>query len=153
MRQPPSASSARTCIARRASSASSVRQEWSCHESRQRSCHENDDAWRPRAVDPPVGAGAAGAQTPPAEERPPFQIGPVGVRPRLVITNLGVDNNVFNESENPKSDFTFTTSPELVLSLDPGRVKLTSTAGTDLVYYKEYTSERSVSRRFRSEEH
>lgn len=95
-----------------------------------------------------LGTGAAGAQTSSAEDRPPLQIGPVGVRPRLVLTNVGVDNNVFNESENPKSDFTFTASPDVELSLNPGRLKFTSMAGTDFVYFKEYTSERSVNRRF-----
>lgn len=94
-------------------------------------------------------AAPAGAQQAPAEpDRAPLTIGPLEIRPRLVFSNVGVDNNVFNEHENPKSDFTATISPDLELTLRPGPLRLTYLSGTDLVYYRTYTSERSTGRRF-----
>jgi hypothetical protein len=64
---------------------------------------------------------ATGQVVPVEPETPAMTIGPVEVRPRIVFANVGVDNNVFNEFENPKSDFTATISPDLDLSIRPGR--------------------------------
>jgi hypothetical protein len=81
-------------------------------------------------------------------DRPAFKFGALELRPRLVVSNVGVDNNVFNEHENPKSDFTFTASPDLELDFNPGRVKLSYQTGSDFVYFSTYDTERSVNRRF-----
>lgn len=77
------------------------------------------------------------------EDRPSLKVGPVEFRPRLLFSNVGVDNNVFNEHTNPKRDFTFTASPDLQISVHPDRLKLTYTSGADFVYFRKYTSERS----------
>jgi hypothetical protein len=87
----------------------------------------------------------AAAQAP-ADEQSPVQIGPVGVRPRVAITNFGVDSNVFNDARDPKQDFTFTASPNVELVVRPGRLRVLSTVGTDFVYYQKYSRERSVNR-------
>jgi hypothetical protein len=93
--------------------------------------------------------GAAGAQTPADDpERPAIKFGPLEVRPRLVFSNVGVDNNVFNERENPKSDFTLTVKPEVELAVNPGRLRLTYLSGTELVYFRKYKDERSANRSF-----
>ena len=83
----------------------------------------------------------ASAQSDP--ERPSLELGPFEFRPRLVFKDVGVDNNVFNEHTNPKSDFTATASPDLEISTHPGRLKLTYSSGTDFVYFHKYTTERS----------
>ena len=93
---------------------------------------------------PPAGAYA---QSPDAE-RPSLRLGPVELKPRLALTNVGFDNNVFNESTDPKRDFTFVASPDLEVSVQPGRLRLAFTTGTEFVYFREYTSERSVNRNF-----
>lgn len=93
-------------------------------------------------------ATAAAQVTPPEPEPAMLTIGPVEVRPRLVFSNVGVDNNVFNEFENPKSDFTATFSPDLDLAVRPGPLRLSFQTGTDIVYYHRYDSERSTARRF-----
>ena len=94
-------------------------------------------------------AASAAAQPPPpaAEDRPTLKIGPLEVRPRLVFSNIGFDNNVFNEPENPKRDFTATVSPDLTLSVRTGFLRLSYLSGTDLVYFRQYKEERSTSRR------
>ena len=72
--------------------------------------------------------------------------GRFALRPTLALTNLGVDDNVFNESDqaNPKHDFTTTVTPATDLWLRLGRAWLKGTVKEDLVYYQRYASERSV---------
>jgi hypothetical protein len=81
-----------------------------------------------------------------ADERPTLRLGPFEIRPRLLFTNIGVDNNVFNEAENPKQDFTFVAQPDAELSVRPGRARLAWVTGAEFVYYHRYRTERSVNR-------
>lgn len=82
------------------------------------------------------------------EERPTVKIGPLELRPRLLFSNIGIDTNVFNEATDPKSDFTATVTPDLGVSMHPGRLTVASTTGSEFVYFKKYTGERSVNRNF-----
>src|SRR5687767_14473943 len=54
----------------------------------------------------------AGAQTYPAPPDPAetarVRVGPVSVRPSIIVRDVGVDSNVFNESGAPKEDFSLT---------------------------------------------
>jgi hypothetical protein len=91
----------------------------------------------------------AAAQPPPeapADQRPTYTVGPVAVRPRLLFNNIGVDDNVFNERENPKSDWTFSAQPDVEFSLRPGRARLVWLSGAEFVYYRRYETERSINR-------
>jgi len=72
-------------------------------------------------------------------------IGPVYLTPRLDLSNLGVDTNVFNESVHPKRDFTFTVTPSVeAWMVFARRATVKATAKVDLVYFRTYASERSV---------
>ena len=93
-------------------------------------------------VSPP---SLARAQSP-DPERPSIRLGPFEFKPRLAFTNIGVDYNVFNEKTNPRRDFTFTAIPDLEVSLHPGRLHVAYNTGTEFVYFREYTSERSLNR-------
>ena len=97
-----------------------------------------------------VGAPASVAAQPPpeapADQRPTYTLGPVAIRPRLLFNNIGVDNNVFNEHENPKSDWTFAAQPDVEFSLRPGRARLVWLSGAEFVYFHRYDTERSVNR-------
>jgi hypothetical protein len=98
-----------------------------------------------------VHAAPARAQSPvepPADERPTITIGPVELRPRFRLANIGVDSNVFNDWDAPKSDFTLTVAPDVEVGLEPGRVRMTFGAGTEFVYFKQYESERSTNHSF-----
>jgi putative beta-barrel porin BBP2 len=75
-------------------------------------------------------------------------IGPFYITPTLVMRDLGVDDNVFNDAEDRKSDFTFTLTPKADIAVPFARwLLLTSTVAADFVYYREYSSERSASPR------
>lgn len=104
----------------------------------------------------PINAAAQIPVLPPAtagstqtidEVRKSYQIhsGPFYVNPALLLKELGMDTNVFNEAVEPKSDFTFTVTPEADIAVPLARRGLLRmTVGTDIVYYAKYDSERSV---------
>jgi hypothetical protein len=77
-------------------------------------------------------------------ERARLQVGPLGLTPSIALTNFGVDTNVFNQFDEPRSDFTFTVSPQLDAWLRAGRWRLRVASRSDMVYFRHYTSERSI---------
>jgi len=92
------------------------------------------------------------AQPPPSEDetRPTLKIGPVELWPTVVFRNIGVDNNVFNDAESPKQDFTLTVAPNLEAVVRPDWMRLSYTALSEFVYFAKNKSERSVNRGFQS---
>lgn len=74
----------------------------------------------------------------------PIRIGVLGIGPRISLSNLGVDTNVFNAVDAAQRDFTFTLSPATDVWLRTGRGLLTLSGGVELVYFQEFATERSV---------
>lgn len=74
----------------------------------------------------------------------PIRIGPVGLSPTLTITNFGIDDNVFNDPDNPERDFTMTVTPRVQARLRNGRTLWSGALSTGLVYYKKFDDERSI---------
>ena len=71
--------------------------------------------------------------------------GPFYVSPAVLLKELGVDTNVFNEAGDPRQDFTFTATPQADLAIPIARRGLVRTlVGSDFVYYQKYETERSV---------
>jgi hypothetical protein len=71
-------------------------------------------------------------------------IGPIYATPALAVQEFGVDTNVFNNVEE-KNDFTFTIVPRATMWIPfARRALLTTAAGTDVVYFQKYRSERSI---------
>jgi Putative beta-barrel porin 2 len=89
---------------------------------------------------------AANAQTQGSDplENATIRVGPVGINPTIVVRDIGVDNNVFNDHSDPKSDFTFTLTPRAEVLFRPRRLKVTYTTAVDYVYFQKYTSERGT---------
>ena len=75
------------------------------------------------------------------------RLGPLWLNPTVALTNLGVDQNVFNEPEdrNPKSDFTFTLTPATDLWLRVGSTWVVGKIVEDVNWYQQYSSERNAS--------
>src|SRR5436190_6757595 len=88
----------------------------------------------------------AAAQRPGADplETATIRVGPVGINPTVVVRDLGVDNNVFNDNSDPKSDFTLTITPRAEVLFRPRRLHVTYTTAVDYVYYRRYASERGT---------
>lgn len=89
-----------------------------------------------------AGADPATAQTPPEASR--FRLGPLGLEPRVSLTNVGIDTNVLNDADNPRKDFTLTFVPELGSSLRAGRTLLTGRSGAEVLYFAKTSSQRSI---------
>jgi hypothetical protein len=73
-------------------------------------------------------------------------MGPLYVNPKIGLTNIGVDNNVFNvpDNANPQSDFTMTVTPAADTWLRFGSTWIDTAVREDLVYYQKFASERSA---------
>ena len=86
---------------------------------------------------------ASAGQDPPV---PPgtVTLGPIRLTPSLIVKDMGVDDNVFNESVDPKRDFTFTVTPRADVLFRMRRLRLTYVTVTDYVYYRKYRSERGI---------
>lgn len=89
------------------------------------------------------------AQPPPNDPvaEAPIRLGVVGLAPRIALSNLGVDTNVFNSPFDPQRDFTMTGTPSIDVWLRTRRGLLSAHAGVDLVYFNRFASERSVNPR------
>ena len=72
--------------------------------------------------------------------------GPLRVNPTFALTNIGVDGNVFNaaDANHPQSDFTATLTPGADAWFRAGRSVVAVSAREDLVYYREFATERSI---------
>jgi hypothetical protein len=72
-------------------------------------------------------------------------LGPFYVTPKIALREFGIDSNVFNEAGEPQSDFTATLTPSADIWIPVARrVLLQTTAGSDLVWYQNFESERSI---------
>lgn len=72
-----------------------------------------------------------------------FRFGPLRFTPSLVVSNLGTDDNVFNESENQRKDTTAAVGPATDLWLRLGRARLSGKTSGQYLYFKEYKNQRS----------
>jgi hypothetical protein len=88
-----------------------------------------------------LSVAAAGAQTRP-EGR--FQTGSMSWTPTLTLRDAGVDTNVFDEARNPKSDTVAILSPAVQGYLQSGLWAVDFGGNVDFVYFRRYTSERSI---------
>lgn len=94
-------------------------------------------------------ADPAAAQQDPNQPRPAMKFGPVELWPRMAMRNIGVDNNVYNDSENPVRDFTATIAPTLDVVFKPGdRLRVSYLTITEFVWFQKEKSERSSNRGF-----
>ena len=97
---------------------------------------DRDFPVRPRLLEQP--------QLPDPEGQGRFHLGFIRFTPSIVLTNLGVDTNVFNELDDPKDDFTVTFGPKAEFwSRLASRGRIYGSVGVDYQYFQEYDSQRS----------
>jgi hypothetical protein len=73
-----------------------------------------------------------------------IRLGPLRLAPGLTIREIGTDDNVFNESVDPKSDFVMAGTPDVSVFTRLRFVQISAYAGSDMQYYRTYESERSI---------
>jgi hypothetical protein len=95
-----------------------------------------------------AGIATLSAQSSPADGAATARarFGPLSLNPTLALTDAGVDDNVFNQSDvdHPRRDFTTTITPQTAFWLHLGRAWVTGNVKEDFVYYQTYASERSA---------
>jgi hypothetical protein len=63
--------------------------------------------------------------------------------PWIAVSNVGTDNNVFNESENPRRDTTAAVGPATNFWLRMGRSRLSGRVSGQYLYFKEFENQRA----------
>lgn len=76
-----------------------------------------------------------------------WRFGPLAVTPRVELENLGWDSNVFNDTVDPKSDFTTTVSAPIDWWLRLGRARLHGVDTFEGVYFATYTKQGGFNQR------
>ena len=90
-----------------------------------------------------AGSPAAAQQPEDAFESARFRLGPVRLTPGLRLTSLGVDSNIFNEADDPKSDTTAAIGPGVEIWMRPFGTRLSGKFGGQYLYFKEFDNQRS----------
>jgi hypothetical protein len=74
------------------------------------------------------------------------RLGPLSLNPRIGLTNVGVDTNVYFEDEplTPERDLTMTVTAQSDYFMRMGRTWVVGNVREDLVWYKDFDSERSI---------
>lgn len=75
-----------------------------------------------------------------------FHFGPIRFTPYVVIKDLGVDTNVYNESDskNPKKDTTFNVGPGVNYWFKLGRARIAATSDLTYTWFRIYDDQRSL---------
>ena len=73
-----------------------------------------------------------------------FRVGPLAFTPSVLLKNLGWDDNVFNDVEDPKKDFTLTAGGLVNWWIRAGDMRLVGTDSIDGIYFATYASQRAV---------
>jgi hypothetical protein len=95
-------------------------------------------------------ARSSSAQTPEAPVEPsvapPVQLGPVSLRPAVILREVGYDSNVLHESHEGEADFTATLGARLDVGLKARLVQATYTTLYEYVYFEKFEDERGSNR-------
>jgi hypothetical protein len=94
--------------------------------------------------------GTVAAQTYPAPPDPSegarVRMGPISVRPALIVRDVGVDSNVFNESGTPQEDFSATAGAKVDVGLRVNRMVASYKSTYEYIYFEKFTAERGSNR-------
>jgi hypothetical protein len=90
-----------------------------------------------------VAAPVRGQDAAAPEEAARFRFGPIRFTPVLTISNVGVDTNVFNEADDPKTDTTAVFGPRGDYWVKLGRARVIGESRIDYFFFRQYDSQRS----------
>jgi hypothetical protein len=78
-----------------------------------------------------------------------INVGRVRVAPGITVREMGWDSNVFDEGENPKTDYVASVAPDLSMFTRLRFLRVAAYGSGDFRYFKTYARERSVGYLFR----
>jgi hypothetical protein len=73
-----------------------------------------------------------------------LKVGPLRLAPGLTIREAGHDDNVFDEAVDPKEDWVIAGTPDLAVFTRLRWVQLSTYFGSEMQYYKTYTTENAI---------
>jgi len=73
-----------------------------------------------------------------------FTAGPISLYPQVALRDTGTDSNVYLDSSSPRSDLTYSLTPRLYAVVPIGHTRFVGTGTGDLVYYRTYEDQRSL---------
>jgi hypothetical protein len=73
-----------------------------------------------------------------------FQLGPMAVYPTIALRDVGTDSNVYNDETAPRSDLTSWLTSKIYAVVPIGNTRFVATGVGDLVYFRTYEDQRSV---------
>jgi Putative beta-barrel porin 2 len=73
-----------------------------------------------------------------------FLVGPLSLYPQIALRDAGLDSNVYNNANNARSDLTYSVTPRLFALVPIGNTRFVGTGTGDLVYYRTYADQRSL---------
>jgi hypothetical protein len=74
-----------------------------------------------------------------------FSLGFLKLAPGLTVREIGVDDNVFDESVNPTKDWVVAGTPDVAAFMRLRWVQVSAYGGLEMQWYKDSTSEREIS--------
>ena len=86
-------------------------------------------------VAPPPRPGAPGSEEPPPAR---IQLGPVGVRPAVILREVGYDSNVLNRNTDEQGDFTATVGARVDLGARVARFLTSASTFYEYLYFKDF---------------
>jgi hypothetical protein len=89
-------------------------------------------------------APASHAQIIAPREAAQIEFGQLSIYPSLRLVDVGMDENVFNDAVDPKSDYTFTIASRALAVLRLGQNELMFSTGSDYIWFREHTTERAT---------
>jgi hypothetical protein len=89
-----------------------------------------------------VAVRASAQETAPPEEGR-FRLGPLRFTPSIALSNLGIDDNVFNEDLDPKQDTTAAVGPAVKLWMHVGRSRMSGQVSGQYLYFHRYQNQRT----------
>ena len=94
-------------------------------------------------ITPPPRPGSPGTEEPPPAR---IQLGPVGVRPAVILREVGYDSNVLNRNTDEQGDFTATFGGRVELGARVARLLTNASGFYEYLYFKDFESERGSNR-------
>ena len=73
-----------------------------------------------------------------------FMAGPASFYPQIALRDTGTDSTVYLDSSNPRSDLTYAVTPRVYAVVPIGNTRFIGTGTGDLVYYRTYSDQRSL---------
>jgi hypothetical protein len=87
---------------------------------------------------------SAQAQLIAPREAAQLQFGPLSIYPSVRVVDVGIDDNVFNDTVGERDDYTFTIASRVMGVLKMGANELMVSGGGDYVWFKDFVSQRST---------